>query len=145
MMSRGYRFLDHTADFGVQVWGRDARQVFEGAAEALMDLLFITGDLAAEREEVIDIDGRDWADLMVNWLRELLFLWAGRQRVPSGWQIDTLTANRLRATVGSARFDPKIHRLNHEIKAVTYHQIDVGPVQDGKGNMTWRARVIFDA
>lgn len=144
-MSRGYRLIDHTADFGVQVWGRDARQVFEEAAAALMDLLFITGEIAAEREEVIDVDGRDWADLMVNWLRELLFLWAGRQRVPSGWHIDMLTANHLRATGGSARFDPKIHHLNHEIKAVTYHQIEVGPVEDDKGNITWRARVIFDA
>lgn len=144
-MSRGYRLIDHTADFGVQVWGRDAAQLFERAAAALMDLLFTPGDRSPEREEIIHIEGRDWADLMVNWLRELLFLWAGRQRVLTGVRIEKLTENRLQATVGSARFDQRIHRLNHEIKAVTYHQIEAGPVADGKGEREWQARVIFDA
>jgi SHS2 domain-containing protein len=140
-MTRGYRLIDHTADFGVQVWGRDAAQLFERAAAALMDLLFITRGMATEREEMIDVDGRDWADLMVNWLRELLFLWAGRERVLTHVRVESLNENRLRAMVGSAAFDPAAHRLNHEIKAVTYHQVQAGPMADGR---EWRARVIFD-
>ena len=132
--------IDHTADFGIRVWGEDARRLFEQAAMALKDLLFGETAVASDRTEVLEIGGLDWPDLMVNWLRELLYLWAGREQVLAGVRIDTITETGLKASVTSARFDPVKHHLNHEIKAVTYHGINVR--ETGKG---WEAQVILDA
>jgi SHS2 domain-containing protein len=138
-MPQGYRFLDHTADLGVEIWGPDAIRLFEQAAVVLRDLLVKAADEKADHTDTLEIDGQDWADLMVNWLRELLHLFVGRERVVTGVRIEDLCDTRLKAEVDSVRFDPLVHRPNHEIKAVTYHQIDVGPVEEG-----WRAMVIFD-
>jgi SHS2 domain-containing protein len=138
-MSCGYRLIDHTADLGIAVWGQSAAQVFERAAMALVDLLFIKAAVTPDRTEAIDVEGLDWSDLMVNWLREVLYLWVGRHRVVGCVHVDALSATRLRATVSSSIYNPGRHHCHHEIKAVTYHRIEVGP--DDKG---WRAQVIFD-
>ena len=53
--------------------------------------------------------------------------------------IDSLSQTRLEATLGTYPFDPRIHEILREIKAVTYHQIEV---TDKSG--IWEARVIFD-
>jgi SHS2 domain-containing protein len=41
--------------------------------------------------------------------------------------------------VKGERFDPSKHRINTEIKAVTYHQVTVKKTPD-----MWVGRVIFD-
>lgn len=138
-MACGYRLIDHTADFGVEVWADDAVQLFEKAAGVLTDLLFESGDLRGGERQRLEIDGQDWADLMVNWLRELLYLWAGGERIVTGVQIEQLQETRVAADVRTIGFDPQRHRVRHDIKAVTYHQIQVGPCDPG-----WCCRVIFD-
>lgn len=136
-----YRLIDHTADLGMEIFGADPEALFANAAKALFDVLVKTDgrDLPADRRREIDVEGGDWADLMVNWLREVLYLYNGEQQVLSRLEIRAVTDTRLRATVFTSDFDTGRHWVDSEIKAVTYHQIEVGPTEKG-----WWARVIFD-
>lgn len=138
-MSNGYRLIDHTADFGLHIHADDAATLFETAAMALFDMIAEPRAEAAENIRVMEISGGDWADLMVNWLRELLYLWNGEAQLVSRVAMEKIEAYRLRATVFSVNFDPRRHEVRNEIKAVTYHQIAAGPCEAG-----WQARVIFD-
>lgn len=138
-MTRGYRFFDHTADFGLEIFGDDARSLFEEAAKALFDLITPSAAPVSGNPHRVEITGDDWADLMVNWLRELLYLWNGESLLVRGVELSTVEENRLLATVSCEDYDPDRHEIRNEIKAVTYHQIDAGPFEDG-----WRARVVFD-
>ncbi len=76
---------------------------------------------------------------MVRWLGEILYLFEGDNLVVISTDIHALTPLRLEATLRTIPFDPLNHEILCEIKAVTYHQIQVIP----KGNL-WEARVIFD-
>jgi SHS2 domain-containing protein len=138
-VTRGYRFFDHTADFGLEIFGDDALSLFYEAAKALFDL--ITAPAAPGRcdQRHIEVSGQDWADLMVNWLRELLYLWNGKSQLVRDIEMATVEETRLEAVLGCETYDPDRHEIRNEIKAVTYHQIEVGPFEDG-----WRARVVFD-
>lgn len=138
-MTGNYRMIDHTADFGLEIWGADVAALFEEAANALFDLLVDPVKSKGGRAHTIDVTGDDWPDLMVNWLRELLYLFNGEERIVKGVNILVLEKTRIQATVTSENYAPRRHGLRNEIKAVTYHQIDVGPHQK-----EWRARVIFD-
>lgn len=138
-MIGNYRLIDHTADFGVEMWADDADRLFENAAGVLTELLFESCDLSGGELQRIEVDGQDWADLMVNWMRELLYLWAGGERIVSGVRVEYLDEATLQADVFTIGFDPQRHRVRHDIKAVTYHQIQVGPCDTG-----WYCRVIFD-
>jgi protein archease len=138
-VTRGYRFFDHTADFGLELCGDDARGLFYEAGTALFDL--ITPPAAPGRcvRRRIEVSGQDWADLMVNWLRELLYLWNGESQLVRGIEVTAVEETRLAAVLSCEPYDPDRHEIRNEIKAVTYHQIEAGPSEDG-----WRARVIFD-
>lgn len=138
-MTGNYRMIDHTADFGMEIRGRDAAALFEEAAKALFDLLTAPVNFKGDRSHSIHVTGDDWPDLMVNWLRELLYMFNGDERILCDVSIISIDKNRLQATITSETYAPQRHEIRNEIKAVTYHQIDVGPYTKG-----WRARVIFD-
>lgn len=136
-----YRLFDHTADLGMEIYGEDARTLFINAAMALFDLLVSPvgeGDSCGESED-IEVTGEDWPDLMVNWLREMLYLWAGRQRIPVELNVDIIEETRICARLVTCEFNPDRHIVEKEIKAVTYHQVETGP----RDNQWW-ARVILD-
>jgi SHS2 domain-containing protein len=135
----GYRFIDHTADFRLEIFGVDEEDLFVQAAKALTDLITDPKRLEGRRRQTVTVGGDDWSDLMVNWLRELLYLWSGEERLVSHVTLHSLEPTHLKATVSTDAFRADRHPIRNEIKAVTYHQIDVRPWQTG-----WRARVVFD-
>jgi len=134
-----YEQIDHTADLGIHVYGHSATGLFQNAAMALMDVMVETALVAARQEMQTTIEGRDWPDLMVNWLREILYLWSGKAVLVHSVQIASITENRLSARIWVDPFSKKHHTLTAEIKAVTYHQARVWDVDD-----QWEATIIFD-
>ncbi len=134
-----YVFLDHTADLGIKVRGEDLKNLFETAAEALMHLM-IGGESQAKTTDMnITVSGQDLPDLLVRWLGEILYLFEGEDLVVTFIHIDFLSLSRLDAALKMVPFDPTVHKIHSEIKAVTYHQIQV--IEKGS---TWEAQVIFD-
>ena len=134
-----YRLLDHTADFGIHVFGSDSKELFSNAVYAMFDLITEIDSLKGPKYANVKVVGDDWADLMVNWLRENLFLWNGREMLVKTVFIRSLTQHSLFATVAYDPYDPDRHVIKTEIKAVTYHQIQVT-----RGVKGWEAKVIFD-
>lgn len=134
-----YEWLDHTADIGIRVWGADPEALFTNAGRAMFDLL---SDIRHSDEgdiERIIVTGADWADLMVNWLRELLYFWTGRERFVFQIEVDSLSDKKIVAKVTTSPYDTDRHMIRHDLKAVTYHQAKVEVGNDG-----WVGEVIFD-
>jgi SHS2 domain-containing protein len=134
-----YKVIDHTADLGIIVKGPDVRQLFIRAALAMTDLIVKVkiADTITERDLLVK--GEDFADLMVRWLGEILYLFEGEDLIVTAIDINSIGPKQLRATLDLSAFDPRRHQILREIKAVTYHGISVG-----KSNKGWEARVIFD-
>jgi len=134
-----YTLLNHTADLGIKVRGTDLRDLFESAGRALLHLM-VRGKIPGKTRSLkISVSGEDLGDLMVRWLGEILFLFAGESLVVTSIDMDAISSSHLEATLQTVHFEPEIHEVINEIKAVTYHQIEVKE----KGNH-WEARVIFD-
>jgi len=134
-----YTLLNHTADLGIRVRGSDLISLFEGAGKALLHLMVTiksSGNLSPVK---ISLSGSDLEDLMVRWLGEILFLLQGEKLVVTSIKIRFLSPYHLEATLKAAPFDPRTHEILNEIKAVTYHRIEV--VKRGD---SWEATVIFD-
>ena len=137
-----YRLFDHTADLGMEIFGDDAPGLFVNAGKALFHVMVSAGqhEPRETHRQQLSMEGYDWADLMVNWLRELLYLWHGRQQIPVQIHIEALVETHLTANIVTCSFLPSVDIVQKEIKAATYHQITVAPQADGR----WRARVVFD-
>jgi SHS2 domain-containing protein len=138
-MQSYYTLLDHTADLRIRVSGTEPADLFRNAGLALFDLIAKPDRL--ERREVIEmaVTGDDPADLMVNYLRELLYLWTGKEKLVKMIEIVHISDTAVSARVSTDRYQPERHEILQEIKAVTYHQINVSRTAKG-----WQAMVVFD-
>jgi len=113
--------------------------LFVGAARALFDILGTLGATRVTRVETIDVQGEDLEEVFRGWLAELLFLSAARRMVFSEFRVLALDATRVKAEAAGECFDRDRHTFEREIKAVTYHGLEVV-----KEEREWRATVIFD-
>jgi SHS2 domain-containing protein len=87
---------------------------------------------------MFSIAGESKDFLLVDWLAELLFLFDTRRLLLNEFDI-TIDANGLSGRGRGETFDPTRHRLDHEVKAITYHGLKVE--QTGQ---RWLAEVIVD-
>jgi SHS2 domain-containing protein len=134
-----YQLFDHTADLGVEIYGRDERELFGNAGYALFDLIT---DIEGVREKItfrLSVEGVDREDLMINWLRELLSLFNSEKYLFRRFIIERIGENILKAKLVGEEFCHERHLIKCEIKAVTYHQIKVTKDEAG-----WISRGIFD-
>jgi SHS2 domain-containing protein len=136
-----YKYFDHTADIGVEITGRTKKELFVNAAEALFDVMIENkvGEVLEKQQKKITVEGSDAADLLINFLRELLYLFNGEKFITERCEIIELSNNELQARLTGESFNSKKHLIKTEIKAVTYSGAKVEKIKSG-----WRARIIFD-
>lgn len=137
-----YEFLKHTADVAVRVFGRSLKDLFESAAWAMFAVLLEKtknrlGAVLTEKE--ISVSGETPEDLLKGWLDELLFFSASQRLVLVRVKSIDVGDGVMKALVLFDVFDGEYYALKDEIKAVTYHELEVRKV----GNR-WQAHVIFD-
>ena len=141
-----YYIIDHTADFGLQIFAPDMKTLFESSALALFAQIFEPAEentpglcVSAGYAADIKVDGINREDLLVNWLRELLYLYAGKNLLVTGASVQEITDTALQAEVRVTPYEPDRHRIKTEIKAVTYHRLGIKESDNG-----FTAEVFFD-
>ena len=126
-----YRWVEHTAELGLEVEARTQELVLVEAMQALAELL---DGAPGEREtREISLERADPPALLVAWLEELLFLADTAGFVPAEAELD-LRARALHAVVRGRVTEPR-----PLVKAVTYHDLVFEPAGEG-----WRAKVVLD-
>lgn len=133
-----FQFIDHTADAGILVTAPTLEVMFETAAMAFTELITDADSLRHRVVRRFRLQEDDLASLLVAWLQELLYLLDTEGLIFGRFQVN-LHELSLEATAWGEVFDAEIHPMKTEIKAVTYHQLEVG--QSDRG---WQAQVIFD-
>ncbi|MDT8317861.1 MAG: archease [bacterium] len=134
-----YRLFEHTADLGIEFFADSLEGLFIASASGLFDVISGIDEIKAEETFQINVEGIDMEDLLINWLRELLYLHQVKRILLCQFHISQISDTRLLGSVRGESFDAKRHEIKKEIKAVTYHDIKVS---EKKGR--WTARVIFD-
>lgn len=138
-----YKFIDHTADIAIDIEADSLNELFTASAfawkEAISDETFDIGEL----ERKIILQESSLEILLVSFLSELNFLFQNKK-----WMMTSITEInidkadniwRLDALISGFTIDPTKIKLKAEIKAVTYHQMEIKRA-DGK----FLTRVVFD-
>ncbi len=134
-----FETFDHTADMGLRIQADSLNQLFEQAALGLFSLIVKDINSIAPKEQFqLTIAGTDLDYLLFDWLRELLYRWEVHQQLCCSFQV-TIDKNGLQATIHGESLDPARHSLVHEVKAITYHGLEVKQI----GN-SWEAELIVD-
>jgi SHS2 domain-containing protein len=137
-----YELIEHTADIGIRVKGKDLKELFQNTALAMFDIMAEkSSQFAVRSSELKNITIKQKADnleeLFVNWLNELLSLSSAKELIFSDFKINKLDENNL--DIIAIGEDIKNYKVNTEVKAATYHQLKIGQTKSG-----WQAEVIFD-
>lgn len=134
-----YTLIDHTADLGICVRGDTLEKLFENAGNALFEQMVRVKQVSKEKSLTVSVSATDLSDLMVKWLSEILYLFNGENLVIENIKVDFIQKQLINSILTVTQLNIDKHELIREIKAVTYHQIEV----TNKDNL-WIARIIFD-
>ena len=138
-MAKRFEIFDHTADIGVIVYGENLKALFENAGEAFFRLITDVRKVRYRVEKRIEIGGETLDRLMVDWLSELLYLHDVESLLFRGFKVESVGEGGLKAVVKGEPFQQGVHVIKTEVKAVTYHRMEVR-----QENGRWRVQIIFD-
>jgi SHS2 domain-containing protein len=134
-----YRILNRSSDLVIKVFGKTQAELFANSGFALFDLMTDIEKVQASEQLPLEVEGVDRDDLMVNWMRELLYLFQGSGYLLKEFIVREAKDNHVRGEVSGEKFDPDRHEIHREIKSVAYHQSRMEKTGD-----QWTAQVMFE-
>jgi SHS2 domain-containing protein len=130
----GYREIEHTADWELEVWGPDLPALFEQAARGMYALKGNHLESQGRVERDLQLYAPDPESLLVAFLAELLFL-----EEVEGLGFDSfdlhLEPGRLSARLSGA----PVRSPGKDIKAVTFHNMAIRKTEPGL-----EVNIVFD-
>ncbi len=136
-MKKNYHYIDHTADLGIEVYGKTPTQLFINIAKAIFETQ-VAGKLQIKKEIKIDLEAESIEELFIDWCRELLYNFSVHGFIPKKYKV-TVKKNHLQAVLSGDKFDRNRHRIMIEIKNPTYHNFNIKKSKNG-----FQATIIFD-
>jgi SHS2 domain-containing protein len=127
-----FEFFDVTADVGYKAYGNSLGNAFENAAIAMFEVITDTSTIEHRVEKQIELEAEDKCALLYDWLSELLFLHDSEYLVFSKFDVKISSkvvgdhnTYQLVSTTWGEEFDPLRHERRSEVKAVTYHMMNI--------------------
>ena len=134
-----YKLIDHTADIGIFVEGEDLKDLFATSAYAMFSQMIDLSKIKDKKTKRVELEGENLEDLLIRWLNELLFL-STKGYIFKNFNIENLKENSLRASLKGDKIDFRKIPLKQQIKAATYHQLEIKKKTDS----CWQTTIIFD-
>ena len=134
-----YRITKRQSELAVRVVGNSQADLFANSAFALFDVMTDVDKIEIKDRLPLEVEGADRDDLMVNWMRELLYLYQGSGYLLKEFQISEVKDTVVKAEVCGKKIDPDRHEIKQEVAAVAYHQSRMAKT----GNQ-WTAQLIFE-
>lgn len=133
-----WKLIEHTADIRAEVTGSSLEELFINAALGLTSLVYTGPKVHGEKEIDLVLQGEETEEVLVDWLREILYRNRAEGLVFVRADVEELTSQSLRVRAyfgtGLAEDVPEV-----EIKAVTYHGLTIEKSDSG-----FVARILFD-
>ena len=135
-----YEYLEHTADMGMVVSGKNLSELLMHAAQGLFETIAVVETVDEVVSTQIHLTAESVEELFVAWLDELIFRHETEETFFKRAEIQQCSETEMSATVYGEPTNFDKHEVYTEIKSVTYHQLQVVEKSDG----SWFAQVIFD-
>ena len=133
-----YRFFDEiTSDVMFEAYGKDLKEVFANAAEAMFTIICKLDMVEPKEERKVEVTADSVEDLMINWLQSLIAEVDIEEMFFSKFKITDITPTQMTAFVYGEPIAPE--KGETLVKAVTYHQYKFEKTADG-----YKVRVSFD-
>ncbi len=144
-LEKKFTFLKHTADVKFQAFGNTLEEAFKNSAIAMFYSMY-DGNIKKSKEVSISVEGKDFENLLYNFLEEFLFLLDTEGFFladVADIKIEDCTNNngKLKLKAIAVGDDAKNYHIHTHVKAVTYNEMFVG---FDKEKDQWVAQVVLD-
>lgn len=123
-----FEYFDVTADIGFYAFGKNLNEAFENAGLAIFNIISNTENIGQDKSITFEITSEDEISLLYDYLEELLFYHEIEFALFSDFNvnIEKIDENyHLTATIKGEDINWDRHERNCEIKAITFHQMEV--------------------
>jgi len=138
-MAKHCETFEHTADIGLAARGDTLGELFEALAEGLADLICSREQVSVQETRPVEVQAEDVEALCVDFLVEVMTAIQVDRFLVAEVRAGAVSGRCVRADLAGEPYDPDRHEWGHEVKAVTYHQLQVAREGDA-----WVGRVIVD-
>ena len=130
----GFREIEHTADWELEVWAPDTAGLIEQAALGMLALSGTRLQASPRENRRLVVEGGDPAALLINFLNELLFIGETENLGFDAFSVQVRPGSAEALTSGAP-----IAFQEKAIKAVTYHNLEIREKAQGL-----TVNVVFD-
>jgi len=143
-----FEILEHTTDLKIRVFGRTKEELFlnallamENGLKAEIKNLYASRWIAEPyrqkpKTKNIKVKSIDFSTLLVDFLSQVLYLNQVNKEIYSDFKISQFSDREIEGKLIGQRAES----FGEDIKAVTYHNLDVHQKKDG----SWEATILFD-
>ena len=133
-----YKFLDDiTSDVMFEAYGKDLKELFQNAAEALFSVICKIKQVKPKEREEFQIKANKLEDLMLNWLQALIAIVDTEQKFFSKFEIEEIDETHLKAKLKGEPIKPELGET--VVKAVTMYKYKLEKTDKG-----YKVRVSLD-
>jgi SHS2 domain-containing protein len=122
-----YKSLEHATDAIFEVTAPNLQEAFVIAAKSVIETILDVNAIEEKEEKILVVSGKDLSYLLYNWLEELIIL-----TITDGFAAKRIMLNieknseyRILARFWGEKIDIKKHRFKVEIKAPTFHEMEI--------------------
>lgn len=119
-----YVLIDHTADMMVRAFGDTLEECFGNAAYALFDQTVDLSDVGTGESVDVRVTGIDDEDRLYSFLSEMLFVEDADGMALKEFDV-RFEGDDVVCTARGETLDRSRHRVRSEVKAVTYHMMEI--------------------
>ena len=134
-----FRAIDHTADIGLLIKGKNKEELFAEAARGMFSIVAggrINGKLKVKSLK-LEVTGPTLEELLVSFLNELLYLAEKEKAIFNRFEVEIKKIKNRFYLQGRIKENSQVPK--REVKAATYHNLKV----EKKDNF-WQTTIIFD-
>jgi len=136
--NKDYEIIEHTADVGIRLKGKSLTEIFWKAIHATADLLSGGIEIKPRIERGFTTKEENRETALVSVLEEIIYFLEKELFLPSVCSVN-IENDRYEINMKGDMVSAEDIKNGTEIKAVTYHQLEIKEVGEG-----FQASVIFD-
>ncbi len=143
IMNWSYKFIDHTADLAVEITGETPGSLLHAAYHAWLEFASDPYTSDEVEDKNLEFSESSFEELIVGFLSELNYLFLVKKWITL--EIVILHIEEIKGTynakikITGCSYGSSADILKSEIKAVTFHQMDIKKV-----NGNYSTRIVFD-
>ena len=134
-----YKVIRRSTELSIRLSGDSRTQILADAGFALLDLLVDLSSVEIRESITLEVEGVDDDDLLVNWMRELLYEYETSGYMLKEFDIQETGEFAVRVEARGEKFDPDRHEEREAIGAVAERVSHLG-----KMGSLWTAQVSFE-